>query len=298
MTAGLDLRVDGSVALITGAASGLGLGTARRFAAAGYRVAVVDVDREAGAAAAEGLAAAGAEALHVTADVADAGAVAAAFATVVSHWGRIAFVMNAAGVLGPQALLDDADPGAVARVLDVNLKGTFHVLQQALRTLKASGGGSVVTVASIAAEANNALFPAYAASKAGVIAVTRCAARNAGRFNVRINCVSPGSILDTRLSDPLFAGGRPSAGDRQKLAVGLMAQIPLGHAARAEEVADVALFLASPLARHVHGAVITVDGGESLGVFQPGRAAAERPVPAAWGGQRVRGGGLEGEVGS
>lgn len=277
-----ELRGDGRVAMITGAASGLGAGTARRFAAAGYRVAVVDLDADRGEATAAALRAAGGEALFVAADVTDGAAVASAFATLTGRWQRLDFVMNSAGVLGPQALLDEADDDAVGRVLDVNLKGTFFVLKHALRTLKAGGGGSVVTVASIAASANNAFFPGYSASKAGVIAMTRCAARNAGRFNVRVNCLSPGSILDTRLSDPLFGGRRPDARERLRLAMGLMAQIPLGRAANAQDVADVALFLASPLARHVHGAVLTVDGGESLGVFQGGNGSAGRPQPPSW----------------
>jgi len=281
-----ELRGEGRVAMITGAASGLGRGTARRFAEAGYRLALVDVDADAGMAAAADLEAAGAEVSFVAADVADGAAVADAFAAVTRRWERIGFVLNAAGILEPQALVDEADDAAVGRLLDVNLKGTFHVLKHALLSLKATGGGSVVTVASIAASANNAFFPVYSASKAGGIALTRCAARNAGRFNVRVNCLSPGSILDTQLSDPLFAGRPPSAADRQRLALGLMAQIPIGRPARPADVADVALFLASPLARHVHGAVITVDGGESLGVFQGRGAGDKRPSPPRWGGDR------------
>ena len=264
----LDLRGDGRVALITGAASGLGAGTARRFAEAGYRVALVDLDAERGESTADALRETGAEVLFVAADVADGAAVEAAFDAVAERWEHLDFVMNSAGVLGPQALLEKADGAAVCRLLDVNLKGTFFVLQQALRRLGAAGGGSVVTVASIAADANNAFFPGYSASKAGVIAMTRCAARHAGRANVRVNCLSPGSILDTRLSNPLFAGGAPDPAYRMRLAIGLMAQIPIGRAATPMDVADVALFLASPLARHVHGAVLTVDGGESLGVYQ------------------------------
>jgi len=293
----LDLRGDGRVALITGAASGLGRGVARVFAQAGYRVAVVDLDLEAGEGTALELRREGAEAEFFAADVADGSSVAAAFAAALGRWQRLDFAMNSAGVLGPQALVDEADDGDVARLLDVNLKGTFFVLKHAVRILKARGGGVVLTVASIAADAGNAFFPAYSASKAGVIAMTRCAARNAGRFNVRVNCLSPGSILETNLSNPLFAGGAPGPQERRQLALGLMAQIPIGRAALPEDVAKVALFLASPLARHVHGTVVTVDGGESLGLFQGRKSGDLRPAVPVWGPGRPRvAGGEEGRT--
>lgn len=279
----LDLLGHGRVALVTGAASGLGWATAHRFCQSGYRVALVDLDRATGEARAEELRQVDGEAAFFAADVADGAAVESVFATALGRWGRIDFAMNSAGILGPQALVEDAEDAAVSRLLDVNLKGTFFVLKHALRAMKAGGGGSIVTVASIAAGVNNPFFPGYSASKAGVIALTRCVARNAGRFNVRVNCLSPGSILDTNLGNGL-SGGAPTAPDaRLRLAMGLMAQIPIGRAAQPEDVADVVLFLASPLARHVHGAVLTVDGGESLGAFQGaggGRGKTSTPV---WG---------------
>jgi NAD(P)-dependent dehydrogenase (short-subunit alcohol dehydrogenase family) len=266
------LRGDGRVALITGAASGLGRGVARVFAEAGHRVAVVDLDRQAGEETAEELRRRGLEACFLAADVADAAAVEATFAETLERWRRLDFVMNCAGILGPRALVEDTDDLEVARLIDVNLKGTFFVCKHAVRVLKKLGGGSLLTVASIAAANGNAFFPGYSATKAGVVALTRCLARNAGRFNVRINCLSPGSILGTNLSNPLY-GGPPSEQDRQRLAMGLMAQIPSGRPGSPADVAHVALFLASPLARHIHGAVVTVDGGESLGLYQGGKSA-------------------------
>jgi meso-butanediol dehydrogenase/(S,S)-butanediol dehydrogenase/diacetyl reductase len=237
---------------------------AARFATAGYALALVDADVAGGEAVAGELREGGADARFFAGDVADAAQVAALFDLVVGELGRISFVFHAAGVLGPEALIEDADDGAVARLFDVDLKGSFYVLKYAVRALKRSGGGAVVLVGSIAAGHGSTFYPAYCAAKAGLLGLTRSVARSAGRYNVRVNCLSPGSILGTRLSDSV-RGRAPSAAERQRMAMGLMQKVPLGRAARPEDVADVALFLASPLARHIHGAELVVDGGERLG---------------------------------
>ena len=276
-----ELSGDGRVALITGAAAGLGRATAEVFAEAGYRLALVDVDGEGAAALVAELRDRGAAAICSAADVSVPTQVEAAFADASRAWGGIDFVFHAAGILGPPALIDVADDDGLARVVDVNLMGTIYVCKRAVRALKARNGGAIVTVASIAAEVGTASHPAYCAAKGGVVALTRSIARGCGRFNVRINCLCPGSILGTNLATS--AQGRPlTAEERQQQAIGLMRCIPLGRAAQPRDVASLALYLASPLARHVHGAVLTIDGGESLRVESPPRDEAALALAASF----------------
>jgi NAD(P)-dependent dehydrogenase (short-subunit alcohol dehydrogenase family) len=265
-----ELGGDGRVALITGAASGLGRATAEVFAEAGYRLALVDVDAEGLAGVAGVLARRGVEVCWFAADVSSPSEVETAFDGALRAWEGIDFVFHAAGILGPPALIDVAEDDDLASVVAVDLMGTIYVCKRAVRALKARNGGAILTVASIAAEVGSASHPAYCAAKGGVVALTRSIARGCGRFNVRINCLCPGSILGTNLA--MSAQGRPlTAAERQQQAVGLMRCIPLGRAAQPRDVAGLALYLASPLARHVHGAVLTIDGGESLRVESPPR---------------------------
>lgn len=254
------------VALVTGAGSGLGEATAEKLAEAGFRLALVDIDQARVAAVAERLP--GAETYAV--DVSQADAVERLFDEVAASRGRLDYVVHSAGILGPLALIEEASVAEVERLLNVNLKGSFLVLRNAVRVMKETGGGAVTLVASIAAGKGSALYPVYSATKAGVIAMAKSVARNAGRFNVRVNTVSPGSILGTRLADALLGG---PAGQQRRLAqaVGLMKTIPVGRAAQSRDVANVIRFLASPEAAHVHGVDLTIDGGENLG-FEAGLA--------------------------
>jgi NAD(P)-dependent dehydrogenase (short-subunit alcohol dehydrogenase family) len=230
----------------------------RAFGAAGWRVAVVDVS-PAGAAAQEELAGCGVEACFVQADVSRSDAVRSAVDEVTSRWGALDCVINNAGVLGRSAPIDELEEEDLDHVLDVNLKGTALVCKFAVRAQRERRGGSILNVASISADAGAPYYPAYSAAKAGVIALTRSIARQVGRYNIRVNCLSPGSITGTALMPP-----RSVAQRREEMA-GLLRRSPRGRAGRPEDVAGLALFLASPQAEHIHGAVFTVDGGESLG---------------------------------
>lgn len=253
------LRNEGAVALITGGASGLGRATAEVFGEAGYRVLVADCDAGRGQATAEELTSAGIDCAAVAADVSDAAQARAAVDAAVERWDRLDFVFNNAAILGAPRRVEEMDEEVLGRVLDVNLKGAFHVCRHAVGQMLHRGGGSIVNVGSITAGRGAALYAPYAAAKAGVVALTRSSARRLGRHNIRVNCLCPGSILGTGLSGPV------DPARQREMAASLMRDIPVGRPAAPRDIAHVALFLASPLARHVHGAVLTVDGGESLG---------------------------------
>lgn len=259
-----DLRGDGQVALITGAASGLGRSVAQVFGSAGYRVVILDRDSVAGPRTAAELQAQGVPARWLKADVGRADEVASAMEAALAGWGRLDFVMNNAGIAGPSAPLEQLDEEAASYVLDVDLKGPMYVCKHAVRAQRAQGGGSILNVASISGERGSPGFSAYGAAKAGVVALTRALAREVGRFNIRVNCLSPGSIAGTNLMAGSLEPAASTPIRRQQMAMALARKIPLGRPACPEDVAHVALFLASPLARHIHGAVLTIDGGESL----------------------------------
>ena len=259
---GFDLRSEGSVALITGAASGIGREVSEVFGEAGYRLVLVDVDQDAGERAAEELRARGFELEIMVCDVADERQVAATIQAAVQRWDRIDFLLNNAGISGRQTAIEELDPEELDRVLAVDLKSVFYTCRHVVPVMRRQGGGSILNIASITAETGSAWFTAYGAAKAGVMAMTRGLARRIGRFNIRINCLSPGSIGGTEFMKDQYEL-QPERRAQDHLA--LLKKIPTGRPGRPRDVAHFALFLASPLAAHIHGAVLTIDGGESLG---------------------------------
>jgi NAD(P)-dependent dehydrogenase (short-subunit alcohol dehydrogenase family) len=237
---GMD-RLTGKVALIAGAASGLGEACAERFAAEGATVVGLDLK--------------GAE-LEV--DVRDEDAVAAAVDGVVDRHGRVDAVLNAAGVAGGGPV-HQLDAGEWDRVLGVNLKGTFLVCKHALRHMKQQGEGSIVNFASVEGIEGTEGGSAYNASKGGVVLLTKNMAIDYGRFNIRVNCICPG-FIDT----PMFRSVMDSAGmapfrDQYRK------HHKLGRFGRPSEIAGAALFLVSDDASFVSGHALVVDGGFTAG---------------------------------
>lgn len=253
---------EGAVALITGGASGIGRAVAETFGEAGHRLVLADVDGETGQATAADLIARGIDVEFVRCDVAVERDVAAAVKAGLNRWQRLDFVFNNAGISGRGTLIERLEEEELERVLAVDLKAAFYSCKYSVPAMRAQGGGSILNMASITAETGSAYYPAYGAAKAGVIALTRGLARHIGRYNIRINCLSPGSIAGTNLMREYYDSD-PEARTRETIA--LTRKIPLGRQGHPQDIAHVALFLASPLASHVHGAVLTVDGGESLG---------------------------------
>ena len=256
-----DLAGDGRVAVITGAATGIGRGIAGAFARAGYRVAIADIDHEQGAEAVAELKDRGLRARFVSLDVTDETSIADAIADIVEAWGQLDVVLNNAGIVGLCTDIERLDIEDFDRVMAVNLRGPFLVCKYAVAAMRPRGG-SIINISSITAQNGSPYFTAYGASKAGVETLTRGLARNLGRFSIRVNCLRPGSIGGTHLMDDFYAG---KDDDRTRDLRGLRLKIPVGRLGQPGDIAHLALFLASPLSRHMNGSVLTIDGGEMLG---------------------------------
>ncbi|WP_432513611.1 GolD/DthD family dehydrogenase [Kineococcus sp. SYSU DK001] len=233
------------VALVTGGASGIGAAIVAAFEAEGTRVAVLDRDEDS-------LAAAGGR-FHVAADVTDPAAVSAAVDEVVGRAGRLDVLVNCAGTATIAPALE-IDLAGWSRTVAVNLTGSFVVAQAVARHLAARGGGRIVTIASQAATVGLDGHVAYAASKAGLLGMTRTLALEWGPLGITVNTVSPTVVL-TPLARPNWDNPKGDA---------LRAQIPVGRFAEPGEVADAVLFLAGPSAAMVNGHDLVVDGGYTI----------------------------------
>jgi NAD(P)-dependent dehydrogenase (short-subunit alcohol dehydrogenase family) len=236
------VRLEGKVAIVTGAGGGIGRGIAQRFAEEGARVVVNDVD---GAAAAE--VANAIDAVAITADVSSAADVDRLFDTTIAELGGVDVLVNNAGLIDVERHFLEADEAWWDRVLAVNLKGQFLCSLRAAKWMARNGGGAIVNLSSGGARAAHRGMVAYDASKGGVEAMTRAMALDLGPYGIRVNALAPGSV-DVRGFTPEEAAERGET-------------IPLGRVGTPEDMAGVALFLASDDARYVTGVAISVDGG-------------------------------------
>ena len=261
-------RLDGKVALITGAASGMGRAAAELFAREGARVVVTDVVEDAGAAAAAAIRAAGHEATFVRADVSRADDCERMVTSAVDTYGALHILYNNAGIFpADDGGLLDTPEATWARVIDVNLKGVWLGCRAAVPAMLASGGGSIVNVASFVAFVGAATAQvAYTASKGALLSMTREIAVEYARRGIRANALCPGPV-----ETPLLAGLLADPYQRARRLV----HIPMGRLGRAEEVAKAALFLASDDSSFMTGAALVVDGGITAAYVTP-----EDPEPA------------------
>jgi NAD(P)-dependent dehydrogenase (short-subunit alcohol dehydrogenase family) len=241
------------VAAVTGGASGIGLGVARRLVADGHRVAVMDRDRAGAEAAAADLAAQGGEAIAVEVDVADRAAVDAAFARTRAELGPVEILVTSAGIESFDALLDVA-PETWDRIIAVNLTGTFACVQAAVPDMVAAGWGRIVTISSSSAQSGAPKMTHYAASKGGVISLTKSLAVELARQGITVNTIPP-SLVDTPMARAAEAAGDFPGVD----VVGPM--VPLGRAGTPADIAAACSFLCSDGGSYITGQVIGVNGG-------------------------------------
>jgi NAD(P)-dependent dehydrogenase (short-subunit alcohol dehydrogenase family) len=247
------LDFSGKVALVTGAAAGMGRATAQAFAEAGAAVVLADFKEDGVKAEVEKLRAAGHKALGLRCDVSDDAQVAAMVERTVSEFGRLDAAFNNAGVMAKVVPTADSTREEWDRVIGINLRGVWSCMKHELRQMQRQGSGAIVNNASVGALTGNPGIGAYIASKHGVIGLTRTAALEYVKKGIRVNAVNPG-LIDTQIGHDVFSGD-------ERLYSEAANSVPMGRAGKPEEIASVVLWLCSPGASYVVGHGLTVDGG-------------------------------------
>jgi NAD(P)-dependent dehydrogenase (short-subunit alcohol dehydrogenase family) len=250
------LDFSSKVALVTGAAAGMGLATANAFAEAGAAVVLADYKEERVKAAAERLAAAGHKAIAIRCDVSDDAQVEAMVERTVAEFGRLDAAFNNAGVMAHIAPTAASTREEWDRVIGINLRGIWSCMKYELRQMERQGSGAIVNNASVGALTGNPGIGSYIASKHGVVGLTRTAALEYVRQGIRVNAVNPG-LIDTQVGRDVFDGDEEVYAETAK-------RVPIGRAGRPEEIASAVLWLCSPAASYVVGHALTVDGGMTV----------------------------------
>ena len=252
----MEIRFDGQVALVTGAAKGMGLAAARAFAKSGAAVAMADMDAEAVGKEAQALVKAGGKALAVTCDVADEAQVRDMVAAAIRAFGRLDAAFNNAGIQSPVTDTAELESAEFDRVISINLRSVWLCMKYELLEMRKQGSGAIVNNSSLGGLVGLPGRAAYHAAKHGVLGLTKSAALEYGAKGIRINAVCPGTI-DTPMVQAMFDSGN--------LTREFVAQTqPIGRIGRAEEVADTVLWLCSPAASLLIGQPIAVDGGYTI----------------------------------
>ena len=250
-TSAADLRV-----LVTAGAAGIGLAIATTFADAGARVFVCDIDRDAlGALSADH------SSIGVArADVANPAEVAAMFGEAVAFLGGLNVLVNNAGIAGPTARVEDISIDEWDRTVAIDLSGMFYCTRLAVPLLKAAGGGSIINLSSIGGRLGYPLRTPYAAAKWGVVGFTKSLAIELGPANVRVNTIQPGVVAGERVDRVIGARAAARGIDVDEATQQFLAPISLGRMVSAQDIANMALFLASPAGASISGQALSVCG--------------------------------------
>jgi NAD(P)-dependent dehydrogenase (short-subunit alcohol dehydrogenase family) len=243
----------GQVALVTGASSGMGLATARAFAAHGASVALADINEDALRAANDELTSAGQQALAVVCDVSDEDQVAALVNRTVATYGRLDMAFNNAGIQVPPSDAADEPAGIFERVNAINVRGVWACMKHELRQMREQGSGAIVNCSSLGGLVGLPGRASYHASKHGVLGLTKSAALEYAPRGIRINAVCPGTI-DTPMVADMEAKGELDMAEAIR-------NQPIGRLGTADEIAAAVLWLCSPGASFVVGVALPVDGG-------------------------------------
>lgn len=246
----------GKVAFVTGAGNGIGRATALAFSRAGASVVVADISQEANQETARLIEEAGSRALAVRCDVSRADDVRAALDKTIAAFGRLDFAFNNAGVEQPIKATADLSEEEWGRIVDINLRGVFLCMKYEIPLMLKQRGGAIVNTSSGAGVKGFAGQAAYCAAKFGVVGLTKAAALDYAKSNIRVNAVCPG-IIETPMMDR-FSGGTPEGRER------VIAQEPVGRMGKPDEIGAAVVWLCSDAAAFVVGHAMVIDGGQTV----------------------------------
>ncbi|MFO0295261.1 MAG: SDR family oxidoreductase [Rhodospirillales bacterium] len=250
----------GQRALVTAGASGIGRAIARRFAAAGARIFVCDIDPKALAAFLAEMPGAG----GVLADVADPGEVDRLFDAAAAALGGLDILVNNAGIAGPTQKVEDIAIGDWDRCVAINLNGMFYCTRRGVPLLKAAGGGSIVNLSSVAGRLGYPLRTPYAASKWAVVGLTKSLAMELGPDGIRVNCIQPGLVAGPRIDRVIQAKADAFGIGYEEMKQRLLKTVSLRRMVTADDVAEMALFVCSTAGANITGQALSVCGDHQV----------------------------------
>jgi len=251
-------RIQGKVAVITGAASGMGRATAIRFAKEGASIVLTDLNSQGGETAVAECAAAGGRAVFQRTDVTSEPDIKAAVARAVKEFGRLDIMYNNAGIAGAVGPIEKVESEAWDRTIATLLRAVYLGIKYSIPEMRKVGGGSIISTASVAGLRGVGYLAAYSAAKAAVVNLTQAVAIEVGHDKIRVNCICPGGV-----NTPLIHRGRPGAEENAENRMAKMQPIP--RAGKPDDIANMALFLASDESNWISGTAMVVDGGVNTG---------------------------------